>query len=338
MILFESGLTLRLDALRESLGATLRMTVLGFAATTTLVAVLGALALGLPWTLALALGAILGGTSSAVVVPMVKELPLGSLPATVLVLESGLTDVLTVVLAGALLAAHASGTTSPAAIGWAVASSFVFAALIGALSALLLLSAISLVRRMPNAMIAVIACVLVTYGLAEVVGASGAIAALTLGFVLGNRRSLGLSRLAAFADAGERAPRYVLWFLSDIIFLLKTFFFVYLGISVRFADWRLGGLAVLAVIAVYLTRAGVVRLSMPASTSRPDARVMAVLGPKGLAAAVLAGVPLQMGVAQGEAIQQLTYMVVLASIVATSVLVPVLVRSPEGQAGGTGER
>ncbi len=35
VILFESGLTLRLDALRQSLGATLRMTVLGFAATTT---------------------------------------------------------------------------------------------------------------------------------------------------------------------------------------------------------------------------------------------------------------------------------------------------------------
>ena len=269
---------------------------------------------------------------------MVKELPLGRLPATVLVLESGLTDVLTVVLAGALLAAHASGTTNPAAIGWAVASSFVFAALIGALSALLLLSAISLVRRMPNAMMAVIACVLVTYGVAEAAGASGAIAALTLGFVLGNRGALGLSRMRAFADAGGREPRYVSWFLSDIIFLLKTFFFVYLGISVRFADWRLGGLAVLAVVAVYLTRAGVVRLSMPASTSRPEARVMAVLGPKGLAAAVLAGVPLQMGVAQGEAIQQLTFMVVLASIVATSVLVPVLVRSPQGEAGGAGDR
>jgi NhaP-type Na+/H+ or K+/H+ antiporter len=336
VILFESGLTLRLDALRQSLGATLLMTVLSFAATTSLVAVIGRLALDLPWTLAVALGAILGGTSSAVVVPMVRELPLGRLPATVLVLESGLTDVLTVVLAGALLAAHASGTTSPAAIGSAVLSSFVFAALIGALSALLLLSAISLVRRMPNAMMAVIACVLVTYGLAEAAGASGAIAALTLGFVLGNRGALGLSRLRAFAGAGEREPRYVSWFLSDIIFLLKAFFFVYLGISVRFADRRLGALAVLSVIGVYLTRAAIVRVSMPDSTSRPDARVMAVLGPKGLAAAVLAGVPLQMGVAQGEAIQQLTYMVVLASIVATSVLVPVLVRSPEGEAGGDG--
>ena len=332
VILFESGLTLRLDALRQSLGATLRMTVLGFAATTTLVAVLGHLALGLPWTLALALGAILGGTSSAVVVPMVRELPLGRLPATVLVLESGLTDVLTVVLAGALLAAHASGTTSPASIGSAVVSSFVFAALIGALSALLLLSAISLVRRMPNAMIAVIACVLVTYGLAEAAAPAAPSrpspsASCSATGARSASRGCGRSRTRASASPGTCS-----WFLSDIIFLLKTFFFVYLGISVRFADWRLGAVAVLAVIGVYLTRAAIVRLSMPESTSRPDARVMAVLGPKGLAAAVLAGVPLQMGVAQGEAIQQLTYMVVLASIVATSVLVPVLVRLPEGEA------
>lgn len=336
VILFESGLTLRLDALRQSLGATLRMTLLGFAATMALVAVLGRLALGLPWTLALALGAVLGGTSSAVVVPMVKELPLGRLPATVLVLESGLTDVLTVVLAGALLAAHASGTTNPAAVGSAVVSSFVFAALIGALSALVLLSAINLVRQMPNAMVALVACVLLTYGLAEAAGASGAIAALTLGFVLGNRRSLGLSRLAPFADAGERPPRYVLWFLSDVIFLLKTFFFVFLGISVHFPDWRLGGVALLALTGVYLTRAAIVRVSMPGSTRRPETRVMAVMGPKGLAAAVLAGVPLQMGVAQGEAIQQFTYMVVLASIVATSMLVPVLLRLPAGDATSPG--
>jgi NhaP-type Na+/H+ or K+/H+ antiporter len=140
---------------------------------------------------------------------MVKQLALGRLPATVLVLESALTDVLTVVLAGTFLAAHASGTTSVVAVSSTVASSFVFAALIGGLSALLLLSAASLVRRMPNAMVAVIAFVLVTYGVAEAAGASGAIAALTLGFVLGNRGPLGLARLRAFADAGEREPRYM---------------------------------------------------------------------------------------------------------------------------------
>jgi NhaP-type Na+/H+ or K+/H+ antiporter len=328
VILFESGLSLRLGVLRESLGATLKVAVVGFAATTALFALVGAAALGLPWTLALALGAILGGTSSAVVIPMVKQLALGRLPATVLVLESALTDVLTVVLAGAFLAAHASGTTSAAAIGSTVASSFAFAALVGASSALLMLSAASLVRRMPNAMVAVIAFVLVTYGVAEAAGASGAIAALTLGFVLGNRGPLGLARLRAFATAGQREPRYVAWFLSDVTFLLKTFFFLYLGISVRFADWRLGGLAVVAVIGVYLARAAIVRLSMPESTGRCDARLMAVMGPKGLAAAVLAGVPLQMGVAQGEAMQQFTYMAVLASIVATSTLVPLVSRAP----------
>ncbi len=63
------------------------------------------------------------------------------------------------------------------------------------------------------------------------------------------------------------------------------------------------------------------------------ALVACVLITYGLAAAaVLAGVPLQMGVARGEAIQQFTYRVVLASIVATSMLVPVLLRLPAGEA------
>ncbi|MBP1606704.1 MAG: hypothetical protein H6Q08_2078, partial [Acidobacteria bacterium] len=74
---------------------------------------------------------------------------------------------------------------------------------------------------------------------------------------------------------------------------------MYLGISVRFTDWRLGALAVAAVIAVYAARTAIVRLTMPASMSRWDASVMAVMGPKGLAAAVLAGVPIQMGIVQG---------------------------------------
>jgi len=184
---------------------------------------------------------------------------------------------------------------------------------------------------MPNAMVAVLAFVLITYGIAEILGASGAIAALTLGFVLSNRVSLGVTRLRVFDHVADlREPRYVALFLADAIFLLKTFFFLYLGISVQVTDWRLGALAVGAVAALYATRAVVVRLTMPTSTSRWDASVMTVMGPKGLAAAVLAGVPIQMGLAQGEVIQQFTYMLVLASIVVTSAMVPQLSRGPVG--------
>ena len=58
---------------------------------------------------------------------------------------------------------------------------------------------------------------------------------------------------------------------------------------------------------------------------------MAVMGPKGLAAAVLAGAPSQLGLAQGEAMQQFTYMTVLASVALTSLLVPQLQVGPVGR-------
>ena len=57
---------------------------------------------------------------------------------------------------------------------------------------------------------------------------------------------------------------------------------------------------------------------------RHDAAVASVMAPKGLAAAVLAGVPLQLGIAGGEAVQQFVYMVVLVSIIVTSVAIPLL--------------
>ena len=52
-----------------------------------------------------------------------------------------------------------------------------------------------------------------------------------------------------------------------------------------------------------------------------DAAITSMLAPKGLAAAVLAALPLQYGVAGGELIRDTTYMVVLVSITLTALLV-----------------
>jgi len=49
--------------------------------------------------------------------------------------------------------------------------------------------------------------------------------------------------------------------------------------------------------------------------------------PKGLAAAVLASIPAQVGIIGGELIRDVTYMVILISIVATSVMIPLLERT-----------
>ena len=57
-----------------------------------------------------------------------------------------------------------------------------------------------------------------------------------------------------------------------------------------------------------------------------DSSLASVMVPKGLAAAVLASVPLRMGLPGGETVQSFAYMVVLFSILTTALLVPVLRR------------
>jgi potassium/hydrogen antiporter len=58
-----------------------------------------------------------------------------------------------------------------------------------------------------------------------------------------------------------------------------------------------------------------------------DASVMAIMIPKGLAAAVLAAIPLQKGVVMGEFIETATYAIILFSIVICSMLVILLERT-----------
>ncbi len=64
-----------------------------------------------------------------------------------------------------------------------------------------------------------------------------------------------------------------------------------------------------------------VRLLAPRSVPRRDAMLMTALVPKGLAAAVLASLPVQMGLADGEIVQGTVYAVIFFSIVLCAILV-----------------
>ncbi len=75
------------------------------------------------------------------------------------------------------------------------------------------------------------------------------------------------------------------------------------------------------VLLMVATRAVVVRLVVKKDTSIHDASVMSIMVPKGLAAAALATLPLQLGVQQGEMILGIVYSVILFSVLGTSLLV-----------------
>ncbi len=322
VILFESGTSLNITTLGKSLGTTGLLTTVCFALTAFIVGVIGFAMLELELLPSILLGVILGGTSSAVVIPMVNALQLSEKPATVLVLESALSDVLCIVGVFALLQIYTQGGVEPGRLIGSVLSALIFAAVIGVVGGIGWLLVLGKVRDFPNTISSTLAYVFIVYGATEFLGFSGAIAALALGITLTNFEKFGLHRISSIESNIEPLSEMDLVFYREAVFLLKTYFFVYLGISIHFGAAELVLIATAMVLLVYLMRLVLTRMVFRnESYALRDAAITSMLAPKGLAAAVLAALPLQYGVVGGEVIRDTTYMVVLVSITMTAVLV-----------------
>lgn len=322
VILFEGGTTLNLDVLGKSLGTTGLLAMVSFVLTAAIIASIGYLTLGLGVLPSILLGVTLGNTSSSVVIPMVNSLRLSNKPATVLVLESALTDVLSIVGVFALLQFHTEGGVEPGRLVGSVLASLIFAAVIGVLGGIGWLLVLGKVRDFPNTISSTLAYVFIVYGLTEMLHFSGAIAALALGISLTNFQKFHLYRIPNVDKNIVPLNETELAFYREAVFLLKTYFFVYLGISIHFSNVLLAVTAISMVLMVYAMRLGLTRLIFrDDSYNLRDTAITSMMAPKGLAAAVLATLPLEYGIVGGEVIRDATYMVVLVSITFTSLLV-----------------
>jgi NhaP-type Na+/H+ or K+/H+ antiporter len=241
---------------------------------------------------------------------------------TILSLESSLTAVFSIIVTITLIETYTLGEFQIVNITANLLASFFVAISIGIIGALVWSILLNKIHAMKNTMFTTVAFVFVLFGVVEILGFSGAIAALAFGITIGNVGSIQFfvfkkrhtNGLVGLSDM-ERV------FFSEIAFLLKTFFFVYLGISLELIGLWPIILGLMLTIIAYVLRIFSVRLSLKKSIPIKDASIMAVMIPKGLAAMVLASIPLHEGIAGGELIQNLTYGVVLFSIVITSLLV-----------------
>jgi len=329
VILFESGTSLDLATLGRTAGTTGLLTLSCFVVSAAVVAGMAMAIFDFGWVPALLLGATLGGTASAVVIPMVSQLKVSPKPATVLVMESALTDVLCIVVVFALLQVASEGEVHAGQILGSVLAAMVFAAVIGVVGGAGWLLVLDRVRDFPNTISSTLAWVFIVYGVTEYLGFSGAIAALAMGVALSNHARLGLDRLARRGIRVEPLNEQDLGFFQEAVFLLKTYFFVYLGISVRFGDTQVALVALAMVGAIFVLRLPLTRIVFRAPEyGLRDTAIVSMMAPKGLAAAVLATLPLKAGIEGGEMIRDLAYMVVLISIALTALLVIVLPWAP----------
>lgn len=330
-ILFEGGTELKLDALRHSLKGTTLLTNLNFFGTLIVVGLLGWWLLDLSPLISFMLGAIVGGTSSAVVIPLVKQLNMSSNSRTILILESAFSDVLCIVFALAFIEAAQMGQIQIGTTVGQIFASFLLASIMGLIGAFFWSYVLHKIRTVKNSIFTTPAFVFIIYGISEILGYSGAISALAFGIGLANTDILKTSLVGKFfkrdPDSLNETEKIL---FGEAVFLLKTFFFVYIGISIQINDLfpMLIGLALTLVM--FALRIPIVRASMPISKTNEtngDLMYMSTMVPKGLAAAVLATIPLQMGIPGGEFIKNIVFAIILFSILFTSILIPLVEKS-----------
>jgi cell volume regulation protein A len=280
LILFEGGLELRLRQALRYFPAGLLLVVLSFGLSMGLIALVGRPLLHLAWSDCLLLGATLGCTSGAIVIPALQQIAAPEPVKITLTIEAALGEVIAVLIVGSMLnMAMSKSLISGMAADFShhLLGALIVGVAVGAIWSRLW----PRVAGLPYCNILNLGVVLGVFAVARYVGGSGLLGELIFGITLAN-----LPRTPHMARQGAR----MLAFHAELSFLVRSFFFVMLGVVAQFISRRyiipiLGILAAL-ILARYLA----VQVSWRAvrDVTRKQTELLFWMLPRGLVTAVLA--------------------------------------------------
>ena len=299
-IVFEAGLGLDFQSLLTSFAQAISFATTSFVMTSLLVGVLIHALLGWDPLTSLMVGTLLGGTSTAIVVPIVNMLGFTEEEIALIGIESTTTNIYNVVftlsIAELLMAASA---TAEQAIK-SVFSHFSVGIVLGGLFGLLWIKGIRKLRGRRFSYMLTLAMMLILYGITSYAGGSGAVAVLVLGLVLGNSRDL-----TKLFHLPKVAPDRYVQIHQEITFLIRTYFFLYLGSILRLPTqlnlWYAA--AAISVIALITRNIAVKMIKVP--------KYFSMFIPRGLSESVVAVMLIQMGLAHSQDILMLASLVIL---------------------------
>ncbi|MFH1750494.1 MAG: cation:proton antiporter [Candidatus Micrarchaeota archaeon] len=290
ILLFDGGINLNIFKVVKELGKASVFTLLVFLLALFFVGFAMKILAGWQLVEGLLLGAVIGGSSSAVVVSIISKISMPEENKTVLTLESALTDALCVIATFTLLGIIVSNSLDISRVGNQLASAFSIAFMVAAAFAIVWIVVLQRFYGKPFGFLLTIAVLFIMYAFVESIGGNGAIAVLVFGVLLSSMQELA-KLLKIEGDFGlEKKLRE---FQVEISFFVRTFFFVYLGLIINFADLppNVIILSTVLLILIFLSRyLGVRLLSQLFTDSRQNILIISMM-PRGLAAAVLAFIP-----------------------------------------------
>lgn len=278
-------------------------------------------------------GFLLGGVSSSFVIPILKQIKVPEKLYSILTLESALTDVLCIVFSLSVIEIFRIGSFGFRDTFSQLITLFSVAGLIGILASVFWIVLIIRVFREHNYMMT-IAYLILLYVITEFLGGNGAIACLFFGLMLNNSKQLililqGIKRSKTMKELKEmkrknKKPIAVSvitpseeFFYHQISFLLKTFFFVYIGVLIDLSDWK--ALLVGGIISVVIMFSRTASLLLTRKMENSYKSLINSVFARGLAAAVIAQLAVQEGIPQAGFIAKVAYVVITGTIILSSI-------------------
>jgi potassium/hydrogen antiporter len=246
LILFHGGTGISLRVLsRTAVGLGL-LVLPGVFLTACIVALAVALVFGVPFSVALMIGAVLAATDPAILIPLFDDIRLKPKVAQTVIAESGFNDPVGTVFALAVAGAVSSGEVAFSGPAFEFVWSLLLGTLIGVAAGFVLSYLVSsrkggAWRESPA--VAILAVVALGYFSVETLGGSGYLAAFVMGLIVGNMEFLHLGQHDEHAVLLEG-------FASQVAEISVLLVFVTLGINMPFGalgEYLVGGLVVMAV-------------------------------------------------------------------------------------------
>ena len=271
----------------------------------------GWLPAGWSWLHGITLGAILGGSSSIVIMPAVRRMGLSPTLSNLVSLESALTDVLCVVVAAASIRVAVTGSTDLAAAAATLGRAFGIRLGGGLVVGLLALLALKQLRRSTHAYPLLLGMLLVTYVALDKLGGSAALGILVVAVLVGNAPALANAvGLVRSAKLGQD----VVHTHDQLAFFVKSFFFTFMGAMLG-PPWGLMALgAGLGVLLVAARIPAVLIGTLGAGFGRAEKGLVTMFLPRGMAAGVLAILPAQQGMEGAGDMPVVVFATVLTTI------------------------
>jgi len=293
------------------------------AVVTRVAALAGVLPSAWTWRHAIMTGCILGGSSSIVILPAMARANVSGAIADLVNLESALTDALCVVSTAAIVGVMVSGGAGSPIV--ALVKSFGLGAATGVGAGFAWLLVLRLLHKSEHGYIFTLSALLCLYVVVSHTGGSAALAILAFAIVLGNARDIMKAlHFSEDVSLGEDVQGVH----HNIAFIVKSFFFTFIGLMLG-PPWPVLALGVLIGIALYAARIPAVRISaLGSDLDRRGRRIVAVCLPRGMAAGVLATMPMAAGVPGTDDLPSLVFATVVTTIAIFAVGLPLVRRAP----------